>query len=83
MRKQQYQIEIDDEADAAYVRVSDAPVAHTDEAADGIMIDLDANNRIVGVEVLGLSERVGAGDNASYLNGLIVGLRVRAELPAE
>ena len=36
MQNNAYQIEFDDEADAAYVRVSDASVARTSEVADGI-----------------------------------------------
>ncbi len=72
-----YPIEIDEEADAAYVRVTDAPIARTDELADGIIVDFDANDEMVGIEVLGLGHRVGTGDKASYLNGLVAGLRIR------
>ena len=77
MRNDAYQIEIDEEADAAYVRLSTAPIARTQEIADGILVDFDAHDEMVGVEVLGLSDRVGSGDNASYLNGLVAGLRLR------
>jgi uncharacterized protein YuzE len=77
MPTETYQIETDDEADAAYVRVSDAPVVRTSEVADGIIVDFDADNEMVGVEVLGLRGRVGTGDGASYLNGLVAGLRLR------
>jgi uncharacterized protein YuzE len=77
MQNDTYQIEFDDEADAAYVHVSDAPVARTNEVADGIIVDFDADDRMVGVEVLGLRGRVGTGDGASYLNGLVAGLRLR------
>ena len=82
MQNATYQIEIDDEADAAYVRVSDAPVARTDEVADGIIVDFAANDEIVGVEVLGLRERVGSGDGVSYLSGLVAGLRLRPAIEA-
>ena len=77
MEDDRYLIEIDEEADAAYVRVTESPVAHTDEIADGIIVDFDAKDPMVGVEVLGLRDRVGSGDNASYLNGLVEGLRIR------
>ena len=77
MREDGHKIEIDEEADATYVRVTEAPVAHTDEVADGIIVDFDARGETVGVEVLGLRDRVGTGDSASYLNGLVEGLRVR------
>jgi uncharacterized protein YuzE len=77
MEEDRYLIEIDEEADAAYVRVTDSPVAHTNEIADGVTVDFDAKNQMVGVEVLGLRERVGSGDSESYLNGLVEGLRIR------
>jgi uncharacterized protein YuzE len=76
-QEDRYLIEIDEEADAAYVRVTDAPIARTDELADGIIVDFDANDEMVGIEVLGLGDRVGTGDKASYLNGLVAGLRIR------
>jgi uncharacterized protein YuzE len=73
----EYQIEIDEWADAAYARVTETPVARTEEVADGIVVDLDAKDEMVGVEVLGLRDRVGTGDNTSYLIGLVAGLRSR------
>jgi uncharacterized protein YuzE len=79
MQNDAYQIEFDAEADAFYVRVSDTPVARTSEVADGIIVDFDVNDGMVGVEVLGLRGRVGTGDGASYLNGLVAGLRLRPE----
>ena len=72
-----YSIEIDAEADAGYVHVTQAPVARTYEVADGIIVDFDVTGDMVGVEVLALRHRVGTGDDASYLNGLVEGLRVR------
>ena len=43
MTRQEYVIEIDEQADAAYVRVSDAPVAQTNELTDGIIVDFGEN----------------------------------------
>ena len=77
MQNNTFSIEIDDEADAAYVQVTTAPVAYTQEVADGILIDLDANDELAGVEILGLRNRVGTDDRASYLHGLVAGLRLR------
>jgi uncharacterized protein YuzE len=68
-------IEIDREADAAYVRLSERPVARTQEIQEGILIDFDSDEGIIGLEVLGLQERVGAGDALSFLRGLVAGLR--------
>ncbi|AZU04327.1 hypothetical protein X907_1796 [Glycocaulis alkaliphilus] len=48
----------DHEADAAYLRLTDAKVVESDEVADDIVIDLDADNKIVGIEVLHASRRL-------------------------
>jgi uncharacterized protein YuzE len=50
----------DHEADAAYLRLTDAHVLESDEVADDIVIDLDADNKIVGIEVLHASRRLPA-----------------------
>jgi uncharacterized protein YuzE len=68
-------IEIDRVADAAYVRLSSGAIARTEEINDGIVVDFDADDGVVGVEVLGLRDRVGAGDDLSFLRGLVAGLR--------
>ncbi len=81
-RDPEYQIEIDEEADSAYVRVASASIARTREVADGILVDFDAHDEMVGVEVLGVHNRVGAGDSVSYLNGLVAGLRSRPRTAA-
>jgi uncharacterized protein YuzE len=68
------QITVDCEADAAYVNLSSEPVVRTDEVADGIHIDYDAENRPVGIEVLSVKRRLGGGDLPSYLHGSAEGL---------
>jgi Protein of unknown function (DUF2283) len=45
-------ISIDPEADAAYVTLSAAKVARTEEVGEGILVDYDSEGRPVGVEVL-------------------------------
>jgi uncharacterized protein YuzE len=77
MQSAKHQIEIDAQVDSAYVRLSSAPIVRTQEIADGIFADFDANNQMVGVEVLCVRDRVGAGDSESYLKGLVAGLRLR------
>lgn len=51
---------VDFEADAAYLQVSDKPVAETREAAPGIQVDLDQYGCAVGIEVLELSLEIPA-----------------------
>lgn len=48
-------LSVDFEADAAYLLVSDNPVAETIEIEPGILIDLDDLRCAVGVEVLSLA----------------------------
>ena len=76
-------ISFDEEADAAYLMLSDAPVARTEEVADGIQVDYDASDRPVGIEVLSVKRRLGGGDLASYLRGLAEGLLASSRQAAE
>lgn len=45
-------VKYDPEANAAYIRFSPEPVKESEEVADGIVIDFDAEGRMVGLEVL-------------------------------
>ena len=52
-------VEIDTEATAAYIRLRDAKVARTEpyESDKGlVMLDFDANNNVIGIEVVGQQE---------------------------
>ncbi len=49
-------LEYDPEADAAYVRLRSAAVASTEEIAPGVLMDLAADGRPVGFELLDASE---------------------------
>ena len=51
----------DAEADALYVRFSDARVIESEEVADGVVLDFDAERRIVAIELLDASKHVAAG----------------------
>ena len=77
------QTSYDEQADAAYLTLSDGPVAETEEVADGIHIDYDASNRPVGIEVLSVRRRLAGGDLSSYLRGLAEGLLAARRQAAE
>ena len=55
-------IKYDKEADAMYLKFSDAEVAESDEDKPGIIIDYDKDGKIVGIELLDASQRT---DNPS------------------
>jgi uncharacterized protein YuzE len=48
----------DEQADALYLRLDDSPVEESDEVQAGIILDFNAAGQVVGVEILGLKERV-------------------------
>ncbi len=50
-------IEYDSEVDALYIRIQEKKVFHTKELEEGINIDLDKRNKIIGLEIIGAKER--------------------------
>ena len=50
-------LKIDKEADALYMRLDDSPVVESQEVAPGVVLDFNAANEVVGVEMLHLSKR--------------------------
>ena len=48
---------VDHGADAIYLNLTDRPIKDSEEVADGIVVDYDAEGRIVGVEILDASKR--------------------------
>ena len=50
-------VRIDQAADAVYVNLTDRPIKDSAEIADGIVVDYDAEGRIVGIEILDASKR--------------------------
>ncbi|MBI2716647.1 MAG: DUF2283 domain-containing protein [Rhizobiales bacterium] len=50
-------LRVDHAADAIYLNLTDRPIKDSEEVADGIVVDYDAEGRIVGVEILDASKR--------------------------
>lgn len=48
---------VDPEADALYLRLNDAEIADSEQVASGVILDYDARDNVVGVEMLHLSKR--------------------------
>jgi uncharacterized protein YuzE len=51
-------LKVDKESDALYLRLDEAAVVESEEVQPGIVLDYDAANNVVGVEILNLSKRV-------------------------
>ena len=50
-------IEYDKEVDALYIRIQEKKVARTRELEEGINLDLDEEGKIIGLEIIGATER--------------------------
>lgn len=50
-------VRVDQSADAVYLNLTDREIEGSEEVADGIIVDYDAEGRIVGVEILDASKR--------------------------
>lgn len=59
-------IELDRSANAAYIKISNAPITTTKQVSDYCNVDLDAKGGIVGIELLYVSEY--SADFKAWLN---------------
>ncbi len=55
-------LKVDQQADTLYLTLSEQPAARTEEIAPGILVDYDAHDHMVGIEVLYLSKRAPQAD---------------------
>lgn len=51
---------IDRKADALYLDLDEAPAADSEEISPGVILDYNAEGKVVGIEMLYLSKRVTA-----------------------
>ena len=49
--------EYDRQSDAAYLRIRRGKVSESEEVAPGLIVDLDAKDQIVGIEILSFARR--------------------------
>lgn len=50
-------LKVDQQADALYLSLSEAPASRSEEVSPGIVVDYDEHDHVVGVEMLYLSKR--------------------------
>ncbi len=58
-------VTIDKEADAVYMRLSDATIKDSEEIKPGVILDYDDENNLIGIEILNISRRVPSATLAS------------------
>ena len=64
-------IEYDPKADAMYIRMIAGTVVESDEVRPGVVFDFDAAGRVLGIEMLDVSQRT---DNPRELAMALVGV---------
>ena len=50
-------LKVDKESDALYLRLDETAVVESEEIQPGVVLDYDAADNVVGVEILNLSKR--------------------------
>jgi uncharacterized protein YuzE len=50
-------LHVDPEADALYLRLNESKIIESEEVSPGVVLDFDAKDEVVGVEILYLSQR--------------------------
>lgn len=50
-------LHVDKEADALYLRLDASAISESEEVSPGVVLDYNASNEVVGVEILHLSKR--------------------------
>jgi uncharacterized protein YuzE len=64
-------VEVDRDSDALYFRLDESRIVDSEEVRPGVILDFDDQNRVVGIEFLGISSRVSADElvNLHFVNG--------------
>ena len=51
-------LKVDKENDALYFRLDETKIVESEEVETGVVLDYDANGKVVGIEILNLSTRI-------------------------
>jgi len=69
-------IELDRDDDVLYLELDGADVVDSQEISPGIVVDFDANDRVLGIEILNASKKI-AGGNLERVDFAVAGRRAR------
>jgi uncharacterized protein YuzE len=53
-------LKVDKENDALYFRLDEASIVESEEVQPGVILDFNAESKVVGIEILDLSSRMSA-----------------------
>jgi uncharacterized protein YuzE len=73
-------VRVDHGADAVYLNLTDRPIKDSEEVAEGIVVDYDAQGRVVGIEILEASKRT---DDPEVLKSFSFELPIMSDAPAK
>lgn len=48
----------DEQVDALYLRFDESTIVESEEVKEGIILDFNSNDQVVGIEILGMSKRI-------------------------
>ena len=51
-------IRVDKENDVLYFRIDENRIVESEEVQPGVILDYDDENRVIGIEILGISKRI-------------------------
>jgi uncharacterized protein YuzE len=51
-------LKVDEKNDVLYLRLDESKIVESEEVQPGVILDFDANNNVMGIELLGVSRRV-------------------------
>lgn len=51
-------LKVDKESDALYFRLDESAIVESEEVSPGVILDFDAEGRVVGIEMLNISSRI-------------------------
>ena len=51
-------LNLDEDTDTLYLRLDESAIVESEEAHPGVVLDFNADNQVVGIEMLNISKRV-------------------------